>query len=62
MRNNQITITIDRYNEQAEDGKHQQLRIYADSNNIYEALAGAYFLALDELGNPAIRSSISEVI
>lgn len=39
MRLNQISVKIQRFGEQASNGKEETLCFYADSDNIYEALA-----------------------
>lgn len=57
MRKNQVVIKIDRYGEQSKEG-HDIFTIYSDSNNIYEALSGAYMMALEQIGNPSIAKSI----
>lgn len=50
MRNNQISITIERFGDEAKNGrKSQKLRIYCDSNNVWEALTGAYHEATSEV-------------
>lgn len=53
MRTNQITITVERFGDQApeseDSSKHQVFSVYCDSNNIYEALAGAYKSVIDEI-------------
>lgn len=58
MRKNQVNIIIDRFGDESPNGQHEQICIYADSDNIYEALAGAYSMALDHIGNPAVGKSI----
>ena len=50
MRKNQVTIKIERFGDQAPKSlEHQCFTVYCDSNNIYEALAGAYKSVLDEI-------------
>lgn len=58
MRKNQVNIVIDRFGDEATNGQHEQICIYADNNNIFEALAGAYSMALEHIGNPAVGKSI----
>lgn len=58
MRKNQVNIIIDRFGDEAPNGQHEQICIYTDNNNIFEALAGAYSLALEHIGNPAVGKSI----
>lgn len=58
MRKNQVTIVIDRFGDEASNEQHEQIAIYADNNNVYEALSGAYFMALEHIGNPAVGKSI----
>lgn len=41
MRRNQVTIKIERFGEEASNNHHQIIEVYADSNNIWEALAAA---------------------
>ena len=50
MRKNQVSINIERFNEEAPgDSRHMTIRVYADANNVYEALAAAYYAALDAI-------------
>lgn len=55
MRKNQITIKVERFGDQVPErlrelgNKSMRFNVYCDSNNIYEALAGAYAQVLDEL-------------
>lgn len=49
MRKNQVTITIERFEDQVPQefkSSSQKIVAYCDSNNIYTALSGAYFEAL----------------
>lgn len=46
MRQNQITIKIQRFGASAPDGNSQTLTIYADANGIYEALCAAFYECL----------------
>ncbi|MBE6821576.1 MAG: hypothetical protein E7518_00485 [Ruminococcaceae bacterium] len=52
MRKNQVTIKIQRFGDQVpkdypEDA--QEILVYADSNNLYEALAAAFSGVLEEV-------------
>ena len=49
MRKNQISIKIERFGDQSPDGKHQVIEVYADSNNIWEALTKANNLVADAI-------------
>lgn len=53
MRRNQVTITLERFGEDVPkelNATSIKVSAYADSNNVYEALAIAYKEILDELG------------
>lgn len=42
MRTNQVTIQIERFGDSAPDGAdRQKITVYADANNLWEALAAA---------------------
>jgi len=49
MRLVQVSIKVERFGEQAPDGKRHHLNIYADANNPYEALCAAFYEALNAL-------------
>lgn len=52
MRSNQVTLRINRYAEavpESYDSDRQIIDVYADSNNLFEALAVAYNEAMNEL-------------
>ena len=52
MRRNQVTITVERFgNEVPEElnAKSIKIKAYADSNNVYEALAAAFNKVLEEI-------------
>lgn len=52
MRKNQVSITIQRFGDQVPKNypKHiQKIKVYADSNNLYEALAIATAQVLEEI-------------
>ena len=52
MRLNQVSIKIQRFGNQAPEGqKEQTIEVYADSNNIDEALLKALSLVRKELEN-----------
>ena len=64
MRNNQVSITICRYNEQVPNEypeSRQILQVNSDSNNLFEALAKAYtkcIEAIEEWQPVAARTSV----
>lgn len=55
MRKNQITIQVERFGDQVPErlrkqgADHIRFGVYCDSNNIYEALSGAFYQVLEEL-------------
>jgi hypothetical protein len=49
MRKVQVTIKIERFDETAPDGKHQEITVYADANNTCEAICAAFYEALDAI-------------
>ena len=49
MRRVQIGIKIQRFGENAPDGKEQTLNVYADGSNEYETLCAAFYEALESL-------------
>lgn len=50
MRRNQISIHVERFGDQAPEGaKKQSVSVYADANNIFEALAAAYYRLMEEI-------------
>ena len=54
MRKNQVEITISRFGDEvpsAYNDDRQIIRVYADSNNLFEALSVAYSEAIRELQN-----------
>lgn len=52
MRTNQVSISIERFLDKEELGiKDLHINVYADANNVYEALAAAYFETLQQLQN-----------
>ena len=54
MRNNQVEIKIRRFNEEVPlsyKNDSQIISVYADSNNLFEALSVAYSEAIKELQN-----------
>lgn len=55
MRSNQVNIKVERFSDNEKIGVTDlQINVYADANNVYEALAAGYFevlLQLQEEGN-----------
>lgn len=52
MRKNQVSIKIERLGDQVPEhlnGGSLEIEVYADSNNIYEALAAAYTKVMEEI-------------
>ena len=52
MRNNQVSIKIERFGDQVPEelnGRSLEIEVYADANNIYEALAAAYTKVMEEI-------------
>ncbi|HFK0083760.1 hypothetical protein GYN12_06980 [Lactococcus piscium] len=53
MRENQVTIRIERFGdgvpEEFQEYKLQVMEVYADGNDLYGTLYGAFQLALDEV-------------
>ncbi|WP_317945013.1 hypothetical protein [Carnobacterium maltaromaticum] len=53
MRENQVTIRIERFGDGVPDEfqeyKLQVMEVYADGNDLYETLCGAFRLALNEV-------------
>ena len=50
MRSNQVSIKLERFFDIEEMGVDDlQINVYADANNVYEALAAAYFEVLQQL-------------
>ncbi|NCA66294.1 hypothetical protein [Bacillus cereus] len=50
MRKNQVTIVIDRFSDEAKNGQNKQtILVYCDSNNIWEALNGAFYEVVSEV-------------
>lgn len=50
MRKNQVSISIARFGDEAKNGNNKQsIRVYYDSNNIWEALSGAFNEAVSEI-------------
>lgn len=50
MRRNQISIHVERFGDQAPEGAEKQsISVYADANNIFEALSAAYYRLMDEI-------------
>ncbi|MDK4450044.1 hypothetical protein [Enterococcus casseliflavus] len=52
MRTNQVNISLERFLDNEELGVNDlHIDVYADANNVYEALAAAYFETLQQLQN-----------
>lgn len=52
MRKNQISIKVQRFGDQVPENypkEMQEIRVYADSNNLYEALTAAFCKVLTEV-------------
>ncbi|WP_088121143.1 hypothetical protein [Bacillus wiedmannii] len=50
LRKNQVSIVIERFGDGAKNGQNKQtIRVYCDSNNIWEALTGACYEAVGEV-------------
>lgn len=52
MRKNQVSIQIERFGDQVPEGypeATQEIMVYADSNDLWEALAAAYCAVMDEI-------------
>lgn len=61
MRKNQVTIKIERFGDQVPEifnADSIEINVYADSNNVYEALALAYREALEQISTYANRDGI----
>ena len=46
MRKNQVTVFIKRFDEKYPDNNRQVTEIYADSNDLFEALSAAFATAV----------------
>ena len=52
MRSNQVSIKLERFFDKEKLGVGDlEINVYADANNVYEALASAYFEVLQQLQN-----------
>lgn len=52
MRENQVTIKLERFGDKDKLGiKDLEINVYADSNNVYEALSAGYYEVLKQLQN-----------
>ena len=49
MRKVQVTMKIERFYEAAPYGEHQEITVYADANNTYEAICAVFYEALDAI-------------
>lgn len=64
MRKNQVTIKIERFGDQVPEifkADSLEINVYADSNNIYEALAAAYREAVKQIKTYGDGSNITTV-
>lgn len=49
MRKVQISIKMELFGDQASDGNHEQLNVYADANNVWEAIAAGFHEVIETL-------------
>lgn len=52
MRKNQVTIILERFGDEVPEALHsdqETIRVYADSNNVYEAVSAAYMGLLAQI-------------
>ena len=49
MRKVQVSMKIERFSEAAPDGEHQEITVYADANDTYEAICAVFYEALDAI-------------
>lgn len=64
MRKNQVTIKIERFGDQVPEifnANSLEINVYADSNNVYEALALAYQEALNQIKTYGDNSGINTI-
>ena len=62
MRRNQISIHVERFGDQAPEGaKKQSLSVYADANNIFEALSAVYYRLVEEIRKDQVIPSFGRV-
>ncbi|WP_332238488.1 hypothetical protein [Sporolactobacillus sp. KGMB 08714] len=49
MRKNQISISVERFLDQAKDGQEEAFTVYTEGNNIWETLASGFFKVVTEI-------------
>ena len=49
MRKVQISIKMELFGDQADDGKHEQISVYADSNNVWETIVAGFHELVEAL-------------
>lgn len=49
MRKVQISIKMELFDDQANDGKHEQVSVYADANNVWEAIVAGFHELVESL-------------
>ena len=49
MRKVQISIKMELFDDQATDGKYEKINVYADANNVWEAIAAGFHEVVEAL-------------
>ena len=49
MRKVQISIKMELFGDQASDGKHEKINVYADANNAWEAIVAGFHEVVEAL-------------
>ena len=49
MRKVQISIKMELFGDQASDGKYEKINVYADANNVWEAIIAGFHEVVDTL-------------
>lgn len=49
MRKVQISIKMELFDDQAADGKYEKVNVYADANNVWEAIAAGFHEIVEAL-------------
>lgn len=49
MRKVQIGIKMELFDDQAADGKYEKINVYADANNVWEAIAAGFHETIEAL-------------
>ena len=49
MRKVQISIKMELFGDQASDGKYEKINVYADANNVWEAIVAGFHEVVDTL-------------